>query len=133
MADHHDPVDPEQQCTAVFGIIHEFRDATHNGGNQFPEQLIAPSTGELFLQQRQHHIAKSLAGFEYEIADEPVADDYIHLAPDYLFRLDIADEVQTAGEEELMRSLVSSLPLLASSPMLNKPTRGDGASSIQEA
>ena len=103
MADHHDSVRPEQQRAAVFGIIDEFADAAQYRGHQC--RSIDGSIawlGNCSFTSDSTASQKPSPALSIKLPTKPSQTTTSTTPCTSLFRFDIADEIQVAGEEELM-------------------------------
>src|SRR2546425_961604 len=106
----------EKRHPPVFGVVDLLAKVAERRAGQEVTHLRQGRLGDFLLHEVKDRLRGALNGLERDISDEPVADDHVGLAVEYVPPFDVADEVERGlleGSERLPRDLVSLAVLLA--------------------
>ena len=99
--DDHVAVESEQRRSAMRFRIHAPFDGAESVPSKERADLAFGISRQLFAQPFEQAIGQSLATFEDDVADKPVANDHIHPIVEKIFALDVADEMERKFLAEL--------------------------------
>src|SRR5688572_26713978 len=80
VADDAAAVDAEERRAAVLGVVDALLEVVHRPLEHQRADLARRRPGELGAEHLADHLAEGLAGFEDDVADEPVADHDVGVA-----------------------------------------------------
>ena len=110
MADDASSADAEERRAAVFGVIHPLFQTIERALREERARFARDALRQLVAQRSRHEFAERFRRFQYDIADESIADDDIGVAVVDVAAFGVADEVESRlfqNAERLLRQLVS--------------------------
>src|SRR5688572_22169205 len=117
VADEDDAVDAEQRRAAVLGVVELLLQALEGGPHEERAELRLEVATDLLARALGNVADHGLGQLEHHVAGEAVGDDHVHLAPQDVPALDVADEVHVRrlGQQavRLLAELVALARLLA--------------------
>ena len=122
VADDAQPGDAEQRRAAVLRVVDALAEPPERAPRQQVADLARKRALQLLAEQRPRPSRPALRSLQHDVAGEAVADDHVGVAAVDLARLDVADEVQRRGLEQLVR-LARQLVALASLPRRSTAAR----------
>src|SRR6267143_5604823 len=110
MADHGNAVNAQERRPTEFRVIDSLLQAKQRRGNERIGQAAEEGSGDFLEQQLLDRIGHSLGNLQRDVPDEAIAHHHISAPAVHITALDIADEVERTGFEELERLLRDLLP-----------------------
>ena len=80
MADHADPINAQQQGSAVFGMVEALFNSPQVVDQKGRAHLAAPAPGQFFLDDIQQDAAHRFEELQQHVAGEAVTDHHVELA-----------------------------------------------------
>ncbi len=128
MALEHDAIQAQQGCAVVTAVIHFIFEVRKNriskDGSNFRKNTVCKRIFQRFTDL----VCQAFARFQGHIAHKAITHNQIDRALVNIRTFDVAVKVQVTrvsrSSQQFACFLITSLPLMSSSPMFNKPTVG---------
>src|SRR4051812_10504572 len=96
------PIPPERSPPAVFGVVNAFFEIGESAAREQGANFACDRRLKCLFQERAHKVSDALRGFQGNITDKTVGDDYVDLAVVDIAPFDVADEI----DGQLLQQLI---------------------------